>query len=329
MADPAERKRVLLRLAELIREHAEELALLDSLDMGKPVEDALGVDVPGAAGSSVVRRGRRQALRRDRADRRRRPGDGHARAARRRRRRRAVELPARPRDLEGRAGARGRQQRRAEAGRAVAAVGDPARRAGRRGRAARRRPQRGPGLGETAGARSAATPTSTASPSPARPRSAGCSLGYSAESNGKPVWLEAAARARTWSSPTRTTSSAPPTWPPSIFSNQGEVLSQLAAARRALDPRRVHGAPARARAVGARRRPARSRDDDGAAGRRGTRRPRARLHRGRARAGDPAPRRRAGGGERPRPLLRRADRDRRHRQRRPARAGGDLRRCSR
>ena len=50
MADPAERKRVLLRLAELIREHAEELALLDSLDIGKPVEDALGVDVPGAAG---------------------------------------------------------------------------------------------------------------------------------------------------------------------------------------------------------------------------------------------------------------------------------------
>jgi gamma-glutamyl-gamma-aminobutyraldehyde dehydrogenase len=49
-ADPAERKRVLLRLAELIREHGEELALLDSLDMGKPVSDALGVDVPAAAG---------------------------------------------------------------------------------------------------------------------------------------------------------------------------------------------------------------------------------------------------------------------------------------
>jgi gamma-glutamyl-gamma-aminobutyraldehyde dehydrogenase len=49
-ADPADRKRVLLRLAELIREHGEELALLDSLDMGKPVEDALGIDVPGAAG---------------------------------------------------------------------------------------------------------------------------------------------------------------------------------------------------------------------------------------------------------------------------------------
>jgi 4-(gamma-glutamylamino)butanal dehydrogenase len=49
-ADPVERKAVLARLAELIREHGEELALLDSLDMGKPVEDALGVDVPGAAG---------------------------------------------------------------------------------------------------------------------------------------------------------------------------------------------------------------------------------------------------------------------------------------
>jgi gamma-glutamyl-gamma-aminobutyraldehyde dehydrogenase len=48
-AAPADRKRVLLRLAELIREHADELALLDSLDMGKPVEDAISIDVPGAA----------------------------------------------------------------------------------------------------------------------------------------------------------------------------------------------------------------------------------------------------------------------------------------
>ena len=48
-AEPADRKRILLRLADLIREHGEELALLDSLDMGKPVEEALGVDVPGAA----------------------------------------------------------------------------------------------------------------------------------------------------------------------------------------------------------------------------------------------------------------------------------------
>ena len=49
-AAPDERKRVLLRLAELVRERGEELALLDSLDMGKPVNDAINVDVPGAAG---------------------------------------------------------------------------------------------------------------------------------------------------------------------------------------------------------------------------------------------------------------------------------------
>jgi len=47
---PAERKQVLLRLADLIMAHREELALLDSLNMGKPVMDAYNIDVPGAAG---------------------------------------------------------------------------------------------------------------------------------------------------------------------------------------------------------------------------------------------------------------------------------------
>jgi acyl-CoA reductase-like NAD-dependent aldehyde dehydrogenase len=46
---PAARKRVLLRLAELVREHLEELALLESLDVGKPIRDTLRVDVPSAA----------------------------------------------------------------------------------------------------------------------------------------------------------------------------------------------------------------------------------------------------------------------------------------
>nr|WP_178131348.1 aldehyde dehydrogenase [Pseudomonas sp. C1C7] len=46
---PVERKRVLLRLSELMLAHREELALLDSLDMGKPVMDAYNIDVPGAA----------------------------------------------------------------------------------------------------------------------------------------------------------------------------------------------------------------------------------------------------------------------------------------
>lgn len=46
---PGERKKILLRLAELMLQHREELALLDSLNMGKPVMDAYNIDVPGAA----------------------------------------------------------------------------------------------------------------------------------------------------------------------------------------------------------------------------------------------------------------------------------------
>ncbi len=46
---PGERKEVLLRLAALIRAHIPELALLDSLDMGKRVTDAATVDAPGSA----------------------------------------------------------------------------------------------------------------------------------------------------------------------------------------------------------------------------------------------------------------------------------------
>ena len=48
-AAPKERKRVLLRLAELIREHADELGLLETLDMGKPIGEARGTDVRLAA----------------------------------------------------------------------------------------------------------------------------------------------------------------------------------------------------------------------------------------------------------------------------------------
>ncbi|MHA6687155.1 aldehyde dehydrogenase [Mesorhizobium sp. A556] len=48
-SSPAHRKEVLLRLANLLRENLHELALLESLDMGKLVNDAATVDVPGAA----------------------------------------------------------------------------------------------------------------------------------------------------------------------------------------------------------------------------------------------------------------------------------------
>jgi acyl-CoA reductase-like NAD-dependent aldehyde dehydrogenase len=46
---PAERKRVLLRFADLIRSSLEELALLETLDTGRTISDSLRVDVPYAA----------------------------------------------------------------------------------------------------------------------------------------------------------------------------------------------------------------------------------------------------------------------------------------
>ncbi|MFL5726618.1 MAG: aldehyde dehydrogenase [Chloroflexota bacterium] len=46
---PKNRKRVLLRLAELIRADRERLALIESLDVGKPIRDTLAVDVPSCA----------------------------------------------------------------------------------------------------------------------------------------------------------------------------------------------------------------------------------------------------------------------------------------
>uniref|UniRef100_UPI0038D05D19 aldehyde dehydrogenase n=1 Tax=Acetobacter sicerae TaxID=85325 RepID=UPI0038D05D19 len=46
---PIERKDVLLRLTALIRDHLEEFALLETLDMGKPISDSLQYDAPGSA----------------------------------------------------------------------------------------------------------------------------------------------------------------------------------------------------------------------------------------------------------------------------------------
>ncbi len=42
---PADRKLVLRRLADLIRAHRDELALLETLDMGKPISDSTSIDV--------------------------------------------------------------------------------------------------------------------------------------------------------------------------------------------------------------------------------------------------------------------------------------------
>jgi 4-guanidinobutyraldehyde dehydrogenase / NAD-dependent aldehyde dehydrogenase len=46
---PNQRQVILKRFADLIRQHGEELALLETLDMGKPISVSLNVDIPSAA----------------------------------------------------------------------------------------------------------------------------------------------------------------------------------------------------------------------------------------------------------------------------------------
>ncbi|SLN43917.1 aldehyde dehydrogenase [Oceanibacterium hippocampi] len=46
---PARRKKVLQKFAALILSHKDELALLETLDMGKPIKFSTTVDIPGAA----------------------------------------------------------------------------------------------------------------------------------------------------------------------------------------------------------------------------------------------------------------------------------------
>ncbi len=48
-AAPAKRKKVLLKFAEAIEAHGSELALLETLDMGKPIRDSSAIDIPGVA----------------------------------------------------------------------------------------------------------------------------------------------------------------------------------------------------------------------------------------------------------------------------------------
>ncbi len=47
--NPRDKKAIMLKWADLIREHQEELALLETLDVGKPISDSMNVDVMGAA----------------------------------------------------------------------------------------------------------------------------------------------------------------------------------------------------------------------------------------------------------------------------------------
>jgi gamma-glutamyl-gamma-aminobutyraldehyde dehydrogenase len=52
---PAERKRTLQRVADAIDDHAEELAVTESLDAGKPLADTRAIDIPDDAVAMIVR----------------------------------------------------------------------------------------------------------------------------------------------------------------------------------------------------------------------------------------------------------------------------------
>ena len=169
---PGDRAALMRRLADGLEAERTRLAELEARNAGKPISDARGEIAMVVECFRYYAGGAGAPARADDPGRRRRRHD-LPRAARRRRADHALELPARDRVVEGRAGARGRQHGGPQAGRAHPADRARARADRARGRAAGGGAQRR----RRARARSAAsawssTPTSPRSPSPARPRSA-------------------------------------------------------------------------------------------------------------------------------------------------------------
>ncbi len=114
---PAERKAALLRLAELLEEHLLELAVMESLDSGKPIRECQHTDLPETHQyPALACRTDRQDLRQHRPGRFGGAGHGGTRADRRGRPGAAVELPAADARLEDRPGAGGRLLRSGQAG---------------------------------------------------------------------------------------------------------------------------------------------------------------------------------------------------------------------
>ena len=173
------RGRSLAKLAALIKEHTEELAQLESRNVGKPITGARGEIIGVEPRLRLLRRRREQDLRPDDPGLEARPRPDPARADRRRRADRAVELPAADGLVEGRAGARRGQHRDPQARQLLPVDGDPARRAGARGGHPGRRPQRRDRPGRL-GRRVDRGPSgrSARSPSPARRRPARRSCGW-------------------------------------------------------------------------------------------------------------------------------------------------------
>ena len=162
---------ILLRLADLMKKHADEIAALESLDAGKPISAVLRQDLPAAIDTLTYYAGWADKISGEVVSDPRRCADLHrARAGRRRRRDRAVEFPADDRDVEARAGAGLRLHHRDEARRTDARC----RRCGSanwRSRPACRRAcsTSSPAPAGWSAKRWSIIPTSTRSPSPGSP----------------------------------------------------------------------------------------------------------------------------------------------------------------
>ncbi|NVJ97616.1 MAG: aldehyde dehydrogenase [Alphaproteobacteria bacterium] len=48
---PSERGKVMIKFADLMEKHADELAVLEVMDMGKPISDAVSIDIPASVNS--------------------------------------------------------------------------------------------------------------------------------------------------------------------------------------------------------------------------------------------------------------------------------------
>ena len=176
---PSERGRIIWRIGDLISEHLEEFAELETLDNGKPLAVARAADVPLAAdcsGTWQVGRPRSRETRLPCPSIRARRGVPRlhpARAGRRRRADHPVELPAADGRLEDRAGLGDRHHRDPQAGRADPVVGSIWPRSWPRRAFPTGWSTLSPVSARPPARRSPPTKASTRSPSPAPPRSAG------------------------------------------------------------------------------------------------------------------------------------------------------------
>ena len=304
----AERGRLLNKLADLVEQHKEELAALESLDNGKPYRDSLNADLP-----LTVKCYRYYAGWADKNHGKTIPVEGpylllHApRTGRRRRPDHSVELPAADAGVEVGSGPGLRQHRRPEAGRADAVDGPARGRAGPGSRLPRRRDQRRARLRPDRRRRpQRRTWTWTRSPSPAKARTG-------------QIIMEAAAQEQPQARQPGTGRQKPQRRLRRRRPRRGRrrrvlrpvlqpgpvLLRRQPAVRRGEGPRPVHREGAEEGEVAEGRRPVRPGDDAGAAGVAGAVRPHHGLHRrrqeGRRQAADRRQARR-----RPR-LLHRAD----------------------